>query len=93
MSEGLVERITHIDSPDVPIPGPTQIVRANVVRMDRAIHHRANRRGTHQEAVVIVVHVGIIAVVMETEFRGVALAEKILNVQVGYINLLSPPVE
>ncbi len=54
-----------------------------------AIHHRADGRGTDQKSVVVVVNAGVVAVVVKAEFGGVALGEKILDVDVRDVDLLS----
>src|SRR6267154_5797713 len=38
--ERLIEGIADVDASDVPVTCPSQIVGTNVVRMNRAIHHR-----------------------------------------------------
>src|SRR5258706_12948110 len=57
--------------------------------MERAIPLRPSRGWAVQEAIVVIVNARIVSVVMETELSRVALAEKVLDVQIGNVNLLS----
>ena len=47
----------------------------------------------HQKTVFVVVKAGIVAVVEETEFRGVSLGKEILDIKIADINLLVSLVE
>ena len=50
-------------------------------------------RRPHQKAVLVIVKAGIVAVVEETEFRGVSLGKEILDIKIADVNLLVPLVE
>src|SRR5579872_7307257 len=93
VAQRLIECVTHIHPPDVTVAGPAQIIGANAVLKNAVIHHYANRGRARQEPIVIEVNGGIVSVVMETEFCGVAFEKRILNVDVSDINLLMARIE
>ena len=89
VAQGLIESVAEIDAANVAVAGPAQVVGADGMRIHVAVYHRAGRGGTDQESVVVVVDAGVVAVVVKAEFGGVALGEKILDVDVGDVDLLS----
>src|SRR5579872_226533 len=93
VAQRLIECVTHIHPPDVTVAGPAQIIGANAVLKNAIIHYQPNRSRPHQESIVIEVNRGIVAVVMETEFCGVAFEKRVLNVDVSDINLLMARIE
>ena len=93
VAERLVKRIADIDALDVAVSGPAQIVGANAVLDDIPVNDVADWRRPDQEAVIVVVQTGIVAVVVEAEFGGVALGQEILNIKIGDVYLLMALVE
>src|SRR5205807_6728063 len=68
---------------NVPIAGPS-----NVVRMDAVGRHVANRGRTHQKSIFIEMPAGVILVVVIAELGCVALKQKVLPIEVGDAHLL-----
>src|SRR3984885_5686954 len=93
VSQRLVKRVAHIDASNVAVTGPSQIVGANVVRMDSSVDHRSSRLWAHQKTIVVVVDTGVVAVVVEAELGCIALGEKSLYVRVRDVHLLPALVE
>src|SRR5205807_1138283 len=91
----LIEGVANVQSPNVPIPRPPEVIGPDAVRYRRSIGHNnsADWRRTYQEAVLVVMDVGLIIVVVEAEFGRVAPCEEVLNVNVGDPNLLVPGFE
>jgi hypothetical protein len=58
----------------------TQVVGANAVGVYDSVNHGAYGRGTDEKSVVVVMDAGVVAVVVKTEFCGLALGEKVLDV-------------
>src|ERR1039458_3175273 len=88
MAQRLIKSVAHIQAADVAVTGPAQVVGTNTVLQNALIHHQPDGRGPDEEPIVVEVNRGVVAVVMETEFRGIALGQEILNVHVPDVDLL-----
>src|SRR5208283_1754755 len=93
--ERLVKSIADIQSLDVAVAGPAQIIGANGVRLRDPVgyDYASYWSRTHQETIGVKVNRGIVLVGKKTEFRGVALGKKVLNVNVGHLHLLFARLE
>ena len=77
--------MADVEPANVSVAGPANVIGADIVRK-----HRPDRCRPHQKTILIIVRAGIIFVVVVAELRGVALGEKILDIQVGQHHLLMP---
>ena len=93
MSQRLIKRVIHINGTDVTIARPTNVVGVNTMSQDAFIHHPADGRRTHQEAVLVEMNRRIVAIVVKTELRRVTLGQEILDIHIADIHLLIPRVK
>ena len=86
--------MADVQPTDVAVTGPPQVGRADVVRPQLIIRpHKAERRRTYQEIVLIKMQTGVVLVVVHTELSCVARPDEILPVKVGDDHLLMAPAE
>src|ERR1039458_2430722 len=88
MAQRLIKRVAYIQAADVAVAGPAQVVGTNAVLRDQPDGCRPD-----EESVVVKVKRGVVAVVMETEFCGVAFGQEVLNVHISDVNLLMARLE
>jgi len=89
-AEGLIEGVCEIEAFDVTAAEPAEIADADAVRdgAEALVDDVAERSRTDEEAVVVVMHAGIVFVEGANEFGGVAREKEILDIQVAQDNLL-----
>src|ERR1700687_5965988 len=90
MPQRLVEGVAHVERSDMAIARPSQVIGLYVVSPDRSVDNTSYWRGAHEKPVVIKMQAAIIAVVVEAELGGISLGQKILHVNVGNTDFLSP---
>ena len=76
----------HIDTPDVPLAGASEVRRVHRVRL-----RGADQRGPHQEAVVVIQGARLIVVVIKVELKIVPVEKEILPRKIRDDNILRPP--
>ena len=88
VAKHLIERMGQIETSDMSISRPPEVVGTNIMGA-----HIAHIRGANEKAVtivllpIVILGSSIITVMMKTELRGIALPDKILPIQIGHHHL------
>src|SRR5205807_7898872 len=78
VAQRLIKGMAYVDSSNVPVAGPS-----DVVRVDAVGRHVSNRGRTNKKPVFIEMPAGVILVVVIAELGCVALKQKVLPIQVA----------